>query len=78
METIAYMLKMDFLHHGADDASKQLVAWRPLIIALREHYLPDDDDEVEKAPPKPASSQAAAQKGKKEKRSAKRARLAAK
>ena len=39
MDTIGYMFKFEFKHEGLDDCFKQLLGWRPLIQALREHYL---------------------------------------
>ena len=30
--------RIDFKHIGADDCCKQLIVWRPLIVALRKHY----------------------------------------
>ena len=39
MDTLAYIFNFVFLHRGTDDCKKQLRAWRPIFIALREHYL---------------------------------------
>ena len=39
MDVHAYIFKMEFTHEGAADCCNQLLIWRFLFIALREHYI---------------------------------------
>lgn len=38
MDTLAYMVGLDFFHTALDDVKKQLAVWRPFVVALRMHY----------------------------------------
>ena len=38
METLAFILDIDHVHTGLADCKTQLVVWRALLHALRNHY----------------------------------------